>query len=568
MFNQSVTKGGSGWTYAPQKYWPAQHEKVSFFAIAPGPAEENGIELITSNDSYTGYPSFTVTPPASPALQEDFCVASALNLADNTNGGKVPLHFDHVMAKVKFSAKYVSDEDLCIFIKGIKIKNVITENILRFNASSFTWDTNNENKGTYTLSAADGTLASMLSEPEGDLVGIRLEKGASTLSTAEGTLLLIPQTIPDGAKIEVTLWAGRPDMEIVQEVNMPQQTLEAGKSYNYSLAISDTEIQELFADEPVWDIDYTGNYTMFYVPADGTYKLEAWGASGTNEKTPSNGGKGAYAAGEIDLKQGQILYIYVGESTTTRKVSFNGGATGVGGTNASGTGGGATDFRLLGGTWSDASSLNARMLVAGGGGGAGHDGNNDRYGNGGAGGGLTGYDGSRNNTGAGGKGGEQTAGGAGVNVTGYASSSGSFGVGSNGSSDTNVGGGAGGYYGGSGAARQYGQAGATGGGGGSSFISGMTNCVAIDPTSITEPRAQDSNGNTAALNYNSAFGTSPTWNDNAEILFTNPSMIDGAGYEWNTGTKGTLTNMPNWNGGGTMTGNAGNGHARITLLTN
>ena len=68
------------------------------------------------------------------------------------------------------------------------------------------------------------------------------------------------------------------------------------------------------------------------------------------------------------------------------------------------------------------------------------------------------------------------------------------------------------------------------GGGGSSFISGMTGCVAIDPTSISESRAQDSATGTekTSLNYNtSLFGASPTWQNGAEIIFTNTSMTAG-----------------------------------------
>jgi hypothetical protein len=94
----------------------------------------------------------------------------------------------------------------------------------------------------------------------------------------------------------------------------------------------------------------------------------------------------------------------------------------------------------------------------------------------------------------------------------------------------------------------------------------MTGCMATDPADITnDPRTQDAAGSTAALNYSSAvFGASATWNDGDEIAFTGWSMIDGAGYEWNTGAKGTLTNMLSPTGS-TVTGNTGNGHARITL---
>ena len=99
----------------------------------------------------------------------------------------------------------------------------------------------------------------------------------------------------------------------------------------------------------------------------------------------------------------------------------------------------------------------------------------------------------------------------------------------------------------------------------------MTGCVAIDPTDTTnDPRTQDSGTGFAktTLNYNnSVFGSAnSTWVDGEDILFTNCSMIDGAGYQWNTGVKaGTAGTMPNPSGG-TMTGNSGAGYARITQL--
>ncbi|MDR0658222.1 MAG: hypothetical protein LBG18_04720 [Mediterranea sp.] len=103
------------------------------------------------------------------------------------------------------------------------------------------------------------------------------------------------------------------------------------------------------------------------------------------------------------------------------------------------------------------------------------------------------------------------------------------------------------------------------------FISGMTGCVAIDPAGITNnPRTQDSKTGFArtTLNYSALFGsTNSTWVDGEDILFTNCSMIDGRGYEWNMGVKAeTAGTMPN-SSGGMMTGNAGNGYARITQLT-
>ena len=54
----------------------------------------------------------------------------------------------------------------------------------------------------------------------------------------------------------------------------------------------------------------------YAVPYTGTYKLETWGAQG-GDRGANNGGKGGYTTGEVYLKRGDILYIYVGGSGKT-----------------------------------------------------------------------------------------------------------------------------------------------------------------------------------------------------------------------------------------------------------
>jgi hypothetical protein len=539
--------------------------RVSFFALAPAPASSNGIELITnSGSSYTGYPAFRVTPPAAPAQQLDLCVASALDRTEA--GGTVSFIFAHAMAKLKFSAKYDSEhtpnKSFGLVLRQLKLTGIYNSSTLHFNASGFEWDMPTVVSSEYALSVVDNTL-----------VGTPLleldEVGDATVSTDDGTLMLIPQTIPIGAKLEITLWVG--DKTEERTIDISNMTLEAGKQYTYNLKIADNYMSNVL-DKMVWNYDYTGNWQTFVAPEDGIYKLEVWGAGGlcSDAQNASLGGNGGYAAGTIELKLGQLLYIYIGEAT--KGTAFNGGAQ---------AGGGATDIRLVAGsTWNDALSLNSRILVAGGGGGTGYDAvngdSNGKYvGPGGAAGGLEGYNGAKGGGSAyAGLGGTQTAGGGSVSAGSgaqYTSSAGSYGTGSAGANG-NVAGGGGGYYGGSGGARGDHATAAAGGGGGSSFISGMLGCKAIDPALTSNPRTQDTedtDGDITALNYNkTVFGSSPTWSEGVDIVFTNPSMIDGQGYEWNTGAKvEPAIGMPDWNNdGSTMPGNVGNGHARITRI--
>ena len=315
-----------------------------------------------------------------------------------------------------------------------------------------------------------------------------------------------------------------------------------------------------------WDYAYTGTPQTFTAPGTGTYRLEAWGAQGGTVKSAVCG-YGGYTQGKIALAAGQKVYIYVGEAGSATKnpndyfirSTFNGGGqggyddAGYSGADAGASGGGATDFRLVGGDWNNALSLNSRIMVAGGGGGAEfaqiNKGGSTIYAHGGDSGGLTGYMyGSLS-----GRGGSQTSGGS---HGGYEGENGEFGIGGNGGyshADTRLfgGGGGGGYYGGGAGGFRAGVR--LSGGGGSSFISGMTGCVAIKPAS-----GVDFGG----------ISPGPAWMDGDGIVFCNCFMIDGQGYEWNTGQQAAyVTGMPNPVTGGTMTGNADNGYARITRLT-
>lgn len=220
----------------------------------------------------------------------------------------------------------------------------------------------------------------------------------------------------------------------------------------------------------IYDFSFTGGKQEWIVPVSGTYKLECWGASGGIGYGNGNPkGLGGYSCGEIKLKAGEKLYIYIGEDgvNTITSTSFNGGGSSfsTSGHNG-GRGGGASDIRR------GADDFNHRVIVAGGGGGAQPTcgGSSTTAGHGG---GLTGtrsYNQAGGYAGSYANGGSQTAGGTSGNVSGQWHTNGSFGAGAN--SQTCGAGGGGGWYGG----------GATytaGGGGGSSYIGTLENSLTI-----------------------------------------------------------------------------------------
>ena len=274
-----------------------------------------------------------------------------------------------------------------------------------------------------------------------------------------------------------------------------------------------------------------GTYT-FTAPRDGKYSFEAWGASGS---TINNGtsGKGGYTYGEITLRKGDVIYVYVGEkgsgnSEANPTYTFNGGGySGLNHAHLGGRGGGATDFRLVNGSWDNSAGLISRIMVAGGGGAAGCASNHLINGDAG---GLVGFDTLNGGTtyyGYVAKGGTQTSGLVG-NRNGQAVSASYSKAGLFGKGAINAqcgGGGGGGYYGG-------GSTYTAGGAGGSSFISGMAGANAVNASGV----------HTGSANHYSG------------KVFTNTLMR--AGNE--TMPKPT---------GGTEVGHIGDGYAKVTYIT-
>ena len=143
--------------------------------------------------------------------------------------------------------------------------------------------------------------------------------------------------------------------EVVVKVTLGSETYQFPSNYQFTQSIDyDNE-----------NNDATLAHT-FTAPANGLYQLEAWGTArgGSSElDSPTRAGFGGYTKGSLYLRQGETLYIYLGAQGRVGANSvFNGG--GDYGSGNAGSGGGATDFRLVAGAWNDDLSLNSHLIVA------------------------------------------------------------------------------------------------------------------------------------------------------------------------------------------------------------
>ena len=313
------------------------------------------------------------------------------------------------------------------------------------------------------------------------------------------------------------------------------------KEYNKNLEDYEKKLEEYNNSNTDVEFDYTGNVQEYVVPSTGSYRIELWGAGGGEDNYAStllsNQGRGAYTTGIINLEKGTKIYVYVGQKgasgitnrNTLTSTSFNGGGAGMGssdGDDGGGAGGGATDIRLVSGSWDDFDSLKSRIMVAGGG----------------AGGSTVSYNFSNISAGSGGLNGvgsswryqnkenknhDFNA----TQTTGYG-----LGVGENGITVGNAGGSGagGGYYGG----LKSTDSPSGGAGGGSSYISGYDGCNSLSE----ESTANNIIHTDQSVHYSG-------------LEFTNSQIIAGN------------IEMPTHDGSGVMTGNDGNGYAKIARIS-
>ena len=142
-------------------------------------------------------------------------------------------------------------------------------------------------------------------------------------------------------------------------------------------------------NEILQSFGYTGSFQRFEVPENITNLIiDCYGAQGGTWKNLANNyaGFGGYISTQLTVTPGQILYVYVGgKGSFESSGGFNGGGharLGGGIDSCDTSGGGASDVRTF------LNDISSRLVVAGGGGGAGP------YSTGGAGGGFHGGSGT------------------------------------------------------------------------------------------------------------------------------------------------------------------------------
>lgn len=181
FYNLECKRRSNG-IYSPEyrRYWPAHKEtKVKVFAYAP----YNLLYAEVSEQSEIGSPKLTYAVPASVKRQQDLLVTSCI--ATPNEDGLQNLTFSHALSAIRFvAAKDIPEGS----VKSISIKGVYSTATTIIGETEWT---NHSHPLDYVLEF-----------PEPIEVGTK-ETANANLTTDENTFILMPQTLPEGASIEI-----------------------------------------------------------------------------------------------------------------------------------------------------------------------------------------------------------------------------------------------------------------------------------------------------------------------------------------------------------------------------
>ena len=231
--NAIATNSGKYWNIpdaSNHHTWPID-SKVSFHAYAPHSSKSNS--MLKSSPDFTNvqtnihYEAKVST--ADIEKQPDLIVATNAEQRSKTAANTpVALQFSHALTAVSFA---MSSDLADVIGDGARLTSVSLQNIPnegdcqliaqddKHTSSSAIWKLDPDKNGTYTfdLSAKNVTVGSNLA-----------------LTDDNQTLMMIPQTLPDGAKLEFTFMLNGQSQ--VLTVDLDGQKWEAGKSVIYKLS--------------------------------------------------------------------------------------------------------------------------------------------------------------------------------------------------------------------------------------------------------------------------------------------------------------------------------------------
>ena len=261
MYDVEVTKA-SNWTTSYR--WPAT-EHLSVFAYAP----YHGEGIVLSDKAKPGSPTITYTVPADVAKQKDLLFA---NPTYSAPGGilkilynVMPLTFNHALTAVKFVC---GDDMQGGTVKSVSLKNVYSKGNLTFAYSIITQSCWSDVDTPADFSQTLGKTTT--GTPD------------EALTTDAQTFMMVPQTLPDGAQLEV-VFTDNSSMDHTLTADLKGTVWPVGKTVTYKISSSSINWTYTLAVTSPADFTYEGgtqqyNVTSYRQNTKGVKEAVAWTA--------------------------------------------------------------------------------------------------------------------------------------------------------------------------------------------------------------------------------------------------------------------------------------------------
>ena len=188
MYNEKVNANGTMVT--PKKWKKSEASTLKFYAVYPA-AQDADQQISPAAYSASQKPVIKFSPKSDVKQQADLMVAKTADMAyDNYVSTPVPLLFTHATTAIQF--KIGNDLSYNQQVQKIEIQNVYGEGTYDLATKKWTLGTT---KKSYTL-----TLNPTFSTAQNP---------GTVMNGGDGTFFMIPQTLPNDAKVKITFASGK-----------------------------------------------------------------------------------------------------------------------------------------------------------------------------------------------------------------------------------------------------------------------------------------------------------------------------------------------------------------------
>ncbi len=237
FYNATASKSGSNYNLSSTYYWPGASYKMKFFAYAP---KDNGNYVLSAN-TQAGSPTISVTIPGNVDEQKDLLVAKTDELDGNINTA-VPLTFSHALTAIRFVC---GDDMQGGTVKSVSLKNVYSKGT--YNVGTEAWSSVNT-PATFSQTL-DKSTAGTANDP---------------LVTENQTFMMLPQTLPDGAQLEV-VFTDNANIDHTLSAGIKGQVWSMGKTVTYKISNSSINWNYTLTVSQPTDFIYTGSTQQYNV---------------------------------------------------------------------------------------------------------------------------------------------------------------------------------------------------------------------------------------------------------------------------------------------------------------